>query len=604
MTYLKYVGILVGVLALLLPIAASADTELPSVRAELEALQRQVREGSPVYEALLEKVTSAQAARVAPESYQEDYDQLMAMRDDLTEIASKLSSALDEVLDYSQAHPEMLAQQQSEIAALTDLVDRTSLSVDNYLLQISVVVVTQSVLLGGQPAAERVEPEWHGSGEIGLLTGNGTLTDHDRQFFSFRQQYRNSSNELYTLMLDYDNDHSFLNLRRWQVGLKEELPAFYGGDLRMRQRFGDYRDLGSNTNSRKQLDLRLDYDLPFNQGCSEADFSYAYASKNYRAVSARSLLSHRASVSLTHEFEPRVIGDAFWKVYDYQYALGDALGSNATYIGAGVQYLPTDIWSWQLDYRSLEKSYDVRKSSAYFEQQWKLGARYQPDLQTLVEADWRYLDRNQRRSSTLGYNEDRLRLRFYRTFNPATDGDFKLEWRSKDYQVASGNDYDFWHGQLYLNYYPSYRARWYYNSDYFSYGYSDDARSYRRWFNRVGMNYNFPRGAALTTELGYTDQSYSTNTGRDYSILDLFADFFYPLSDDQDIRCYVAYNRLNQAMLASVNDYKSFNLGLEYRYRFDGNYRLILSYTYDRRDYARQTDIKDDALEARLGFEF
>lgn len=604
MIYLKYAMVLMGVLALLMPTAARADTDLLSARSEIQALHRQILKDCSAWDALLETVASAQVAGADFASYRDDYDRLMAIRDELTEVTDRLSSVLRELLDYPQAHPDMRPETRREIAALTDVIDGTSLIADGYLLRISAIAVTQLVLLGAEPVEKQVEPEWHAEGELGVLAGNGTLTDHDRQFFNFREQFRNSKNELYTLLLDYDNDHSFINMRRWRVGLREELPDFYGGDLRMSQLFGDYRDLDSAANSRKQLKLNLDYDLAFNGDRSQAAFSYAYTSKNYRTLSARSLLSHRADIALNHEFDPRVIGDAYWKMYDYHYARGDALGSNATYLGAGVQYLPTDVWSWQFDYQSLEKSYDVRKTSAYFEQQMKLGARYQPDLQTLAEADYRYLDHNQRRSNALGYNEDRLRLRYYHSFNPTTDGDFKIEWRNKDYQVASGNDYDFWHGQLYLNYYPDYRLRWYYNFDCFRYGYTSNARSHQRWFNRLGMNYNFPSGAALTAELGYTDQDYSTNSGRDYNILDLLADFYYPLADNQDFRCYLTYSRLDQAMLASINDYKSLNWGLEYRYRFNSNYRLVIEYTYDRRDYARQTDIKDEALEARLSFNF
>jgi len=604
MTYQKHIVLLVGVLALFLPVAAAADVDMPSMHAELAALHRQVLDELPAWDALLGTVTAAQAARAEPASYQDDYDRLMVVRDELTGKAERLLSALRELLAYPEAHPELSPQDRESIDALVDLTDSTSLVVDGYLLRISVVEVAQSILLGAEKVEERVEAEWDASGEMGVLAGNGTLTDYDRQFFSFRQQFRNSNSELYTLLLDYDNDHSFMNLRRWQVGLREELPDFYGGDLQMSQSLGDYREPGVSSNSRGQTKLSLDYDLPFNRGRTEASLHYGYTSKNYRTASPRSLLSNRAQVALVHEFDPRVIGDVYWKTQDYHYSQGDALGSNATYLGGGVQYLPSDAWSWQLDYQSLEKSYDVRKSSAYFEQQVKLAARYQPDMRTLAEGDYRRLDHNRRRTNTLGYNEDRLRLRYYHSFNLTTDGDFKAEWRGKSYQTASGNDYGFWHGQLYLNYYPDYRLRWYYNLDYFDYDYTDLVRSYRRCFNRLGMNCNFVCGAALTTEVGYADQSYSTDAGRDHNILDLFADFYYPLSSDQDVRCFLAYNRLNQAMPASVNDYKSFIWGLEYRYRFDENYRLTLDYTYDRRDYARQTNIKDQAIEARLGFEF
>ena len=74
--------------------------------------------------------------------------------------------------------------------------------------------------------------------------------------------------------------------------------------------------------------------------------------------------------------------DAFWKMTDYHFAQGDALGYNMTKLGLGLELVPSEDWLWGTDYVSTEKSYDVLKTRAYFEDDFKLWGAYQPDART------------------------------------------------------------------------------------------------------------------------------------------------------------------------------------------------------------------------------
>jgi len=469
---------------------------------------------------------------------------------------------------------------------------------------VAAIEAVQAALEGGEAAAKTVEPDFRSTGDIAFSSGTGTYTDYDRQYFSFKQYYKDREERYFTFWQKYDNDHSFINLRRWEFGMAQEFPDFYGGELNLSEEYSEYRDADDRRNNRHEVALTMDYERWFNAERSLVDAAWRYKTKNFSIESPRSYIRHFAEVYGLHELSERVTTDAFWRFSDYHYSQGDVLGHNVTNLGLGFQFAPDSVWLWGLNYVSTEKSYDVQKASAFFENEYRVWTRYQPNVDEYGEGEIRLRDRDRRRSVVNDYDEARLKLRYWRQLNPELDGDFRLEWMEKDYSGANPASYDYWRWQTVFNYYPDYHTRWYYNFDYYDYDYSGLTRSYDRMYHRLGLNYNWECGAALTTELALTDQSYSANTGRDYIIWDFLADLYYPVERYQSVRLYFDWSRLDQSFANSVNDFKAVGWGAEYDWRLTPHYRLILSYDYDLRDYERQPRIKDQVLEARLRFDF
>ncbi len=557
------------------------------------------------WDGLIKEVADAQDAGKKPSQYQGAYDTLMAVKAELVGYAGQLAGFSADIQKYRTERPDLSETEERQLSDVMEAIDSLQVILTSYLLRIGDIEVKHAVLMGELSAEERkVEPELDVRGELSVLTGDGTLTDRDRYYLYVTERYKNSDEEIYTFYQKYENDHSFIDRRRMAIGFSQEIPSFLGGELNMRQDYENYDDLTTTANSRRELALGLDFARPFAGGRTQTFFSYQYYSKNYSGVSPRSYLNNRASFELTHELSPRVIGNAYWRMIDSHYALANTNGYNATYLGAGFQFLPREDLIWNLSYQSLENSYDVRKASAYFEEYFLLEGRYQPNNVSYLEGDLRLLEHNRRRTPASSYDENRFRLSYGTALGDNADGDFRFEWRDKNFDVASGSDYDHLRWQAYFNFYPKTNLRWYYNFDLYDYDYSSILRSYKRMYNRLGLNYRFDNGVLMTTEFALTDQNYSANTSRNYTIRDFLADLYFPLANGNSLRFFLTLSRLNQSAIASVNDYSATDLGLEYDWRVSENYRLRFIYTYDRRNYKRQADIKDSAFEARLNFQF
>jgi len=586
-------------------VPALADGQIQDAYAKLSQIKEKFQSQRDGYDALIGAVTSAQEAGQAPSTYQESYENLLKAKEELASLDSELSAVISELQKYLSEHPDLPPGELKQLEDALDSADSFAVVITSYLLKISEIEAKQAEILGKMPEERpRVKPELDVRGEASILTGNGTFTDRDRQFLSLTEIYKNEKEQVFTFMERYENNHSFIDSRRWTFGMSQEFPIFLGGELSLQETLDDFKDVGNPANDRRQLNLDLDFQRAFNRERTFANFSYGYISKNFKSVSTRSYIHNRASLELTHEFSSKVIGNAFWRMLDYHYALGDFLGYNATYLGGGLQILPCESTMWDFAYQSLEKSYDVQKASAYFEEFFKIGGRWQPDIDTLLEGDVRFLDHNRRRTPTQSYNEKRLRLRYSRAFSEEASGDLSFEWRDKDFDIPSPNDYRYLRWQAYLNLYPSANFRWYYNFDFYDYDYTSALRSYNRMYNRLGANFRFENGVTLTTEFALTDQNYSAETGRNYTIRDFLTDLSIPVGRRDSIRFFLLLSRLNQSQPLSVNDYSATDFGIEYNRRLSEHYRLKLIYTYDRRDYERQADIKDTAIEARLSFNF
>ena len=586
-------------------VPALADGQIQDAYAKVSQIKEKFQDLRDGYDALIGAVSSAQEAGQAPSTYQESYENLLKAKEELTSFDSELSASVSELQKYLSEHPDLPAGELKQLEDAIDFADSLATIIASYLVRISELEAKQAQILGRMPEERpRVEPELSIRGEVSVLTGNGTFTDRDRQFLSVTEIYKNEKEQTFTFFQRYENNHSFIDSRRWTFGMTQEFPVFLGGELSLRETFDDFKDVGNSANNRRQLNLDLGFQRAFNRERTFADLSYGYVSKNFKTLSTRSYIHNRASLELTHEFSSKVIGNAFWRMLDYHYALGDFLGYNATYLGGGLQIIPCESTTWDFAYQSLDKSYDVQKTSAYFEEFFKLGGRWQPNSDTLLEGDIRFLDHNRRRTPGQSYDEKRLRLRFSRAFSEEANGDFSFEWRDKDFDIPSPNDYRYLRWQAYLNFYPSSNFRWYYNFDFYDYDYASALRSFNRMYNRLGANFRFENGVTLTTEFALTDQNYSIETGRDYTIRDFLADLNIPIGRRNSIRFFLLLSRLNQSQALSVNDYSATDFGLEFNHRLSEHYRVKFIYTYDRRDYKRQADIKDTAFEARLSFTF
>ncbi len=588
----------------LFPATVWGEIDLSAMESGLADIRAELAGKLDAWSVIADEVSDGQATGEI-EAYQEAYDLLMQARSELAAWESRLNGYLRDAIQFQADHPDMTPDDKESVERIVDAVDSLGVMVDSFLLRIDVIEVAQAALEGEEAVeAPGVEPELRSTGDVSILTGTGTYTDYDRQYVSLRQRYKDRAERYFTFWERYDNDHSFTNTRRWEFGMSQEFPDVFNGELNLRERLKDLKDLNVAANSRREVALNLDYEYLFNGDQSLVDFGWDYKSKNYDAVSTRSYLHHRVLLYAMHPLSENVTADAFWRMRDYHYAQGDALGYNMTKLGLGLEFVPNDDWLWGTDYVSTEKSYDVQKTRAYFEDDFELWATYQPDVRNFGEGELRLRKRDYRRAAATDYDEIRFKLRHWHEFNDALDGDFKFEWRDKDYSVASPSDYDYWRWQMSFNYSPSYNARWYYSFDYYDYDYSGITRSYDRMYHRAGLNYNWDNGTSLTTELAFTDQDYSANTGRDYTILDFLADVYYPFEGNQYMRFYFDWSSLDQSFANSVNDYTAYSWGIEYNWRMSPHYRLTLGYDYDLRDYKNQPRIKDQTFEARVRFDF
>ncbi len=594
----------VGVVLFYLTVVYAAKDPL-AVKDAVVKIKEKVLSSESSWNALISEISSAQDEAKEFSEYKDAYDKLLSLKDELNAYDNELSGYLSELNSYREEHPDMTETEELQFTETLEFVDTVSVTITSYLMRIASIEVKQAELLKQAPPEKKEVPtEFEVRGELSVLTGNGTLTDRDRHYLMVSERYKNKKDQVFTFLQRYDNDHSFIDRRRTVFSMAQELPVFLGGELEMRQSYEDYDDLSFSANSRKQLNLDFDFSRPFAGGRTQTFFSYHYTSKNFRSISPRSYLNHWARFEIIHEISPKVIGNAYWHMIDSHYALTNFNGYNATYLGAGFQFTPNPGFIWNLKYQSLENSYDVRKASAFFEEYFLLEGHYQPNNDVLVEGDLRFLDHNRRRTPGSSYDEDRFRLRYNRSFSESADGDFRFEWKNKDFDVASPNDFTYLRWQAYLNFYPSERLRWYYNFDFYDYDYSSLARSYNRMYNRLGFNYHFANGVLWTSEFALTDQNYSTNSARNYTITDFLADLYVPISRRDNLRFFLTLSRLDQSAHLSVNDYTATDFGVEYTCRLSENYRLKLIYTYDRRDYKNQADIRDTAFETRLNFDF
>ncbi len=577
--------------------------ELPSITDILERLKDKVVSRAPSWDRLIEQVRSAQAERAQPETYASLYGSLLGEKQAMEKMASELARIQERFREYLATHPELSPEQAEKVSYIQEKIDSLSVSLSSYIIEVSEIERKQRQVKG---VREKVVSKGKLSirGELSVLTGDGNLTDHDRQYILLSERYDTAGGDVFTFYQKYENDHSFINYERSYFGARQDFPSFLGGRFSLRESLEDHRDLGERANSRRQFNFSLDFSRSFSDNRTLTSFSYDYRSKNYRAISPRSYLSNRLELRVSHRLKENLTSDAYWKMIDFHYAQGGTLGYNATYLGMGLEYLPSQRMIWAFDYGSLEKSYDVLKDRAYFEDNFKLKGTYIDPEGDVLQGELRFTDHNRRRKPALSYNENRIKLRYFHKFNKLIEGDFSFQWRDKSFSSASANSYTYTRGRAYLNFYPSYRTSWFYNLDFYDYDYCSITRSYRRLFNSLGASYSFNNGAVVTAMLSLTKQDYSAMTGRDYTIKEVLADIYYPISFRESLRIYTNLSRLNQREHLSVNDYNSASLTLEYLRRLSSRHRLRLIYTYNRRNYRRQQDIRDSAIEARLSFQY
>lgn len=601
----SYCIIAIALLLTGIAVTAFADTDLSALDSGSAGIRAELLGKLDTWNAAAAEVEAAQTGKAATDTYQEAYDLLLQAKGELEAYAERLNGYLADVLQYQEEHPDLAPAEQDLAATVVDRADSLSVLVDSFLMRAAAIEVTQASLQGeAGEEAEAVEPELDSTGDISLLTGSGTYTDYDRIYVGLRQVYKDREERYFTFWEKYDNDHSFVDLEKWDVGMSQEDMKFFDGNLNLRQRYQDYRDVNNANNSRHQLDLHLDYEYLFNDDLSVADFSYDYRTKNFDTPIARSYLYHNVMLYAMHPLSERVTADAFWKMADYHYAQGDLRGYNRTELGAGLEFEPNDIWLWGVDYANTEKSYDVLKANAYFEDEGVLWARYMPDNTSLGEAELRYRDRDRRRGTVDDYDEWRMKLSYWREFTREFEGDFRFEWRDRDFTGVNPADYDYWRWAMSFSYMPQWQTRWYYSFDYYDYGFTGAIRSYDRAYHRLGLNYTWENGAAATGEFSYTDQNYSLNPGRNCTIWGFLADVRYPFANGDSARAYLDWCTLDQSMANSPNEYKAMSWGAEYNWRLSPHYRLTFGYDYDLRDYERLPRIKDQTFEARLRFEF
>lgn len=587
-----------------LTFCAHAQVDLAAMEAGTANLRADITGQMESWGATATAVDGAQAAAAAVDTYQADYDLLMQIKTTLGAYSERLNGYLKDAVQYQIDNPGMTPAEADRVSRIIDAADLLMLLVEGMFMRLQAIEEEQARLLGqASEAPEKPKPVWTSRGDISVLTGSGTFADYDRHRIYLKQTYKDVDGNYFTFWEEYDNDHSFIDLRKWDVGSSQSIADFYNGELNLRQRYTTYHDSTFGTNGRKQLTLHADYNYEFNER-TKAEGIWEYKSKNFDLPLSRSYLYHHAELNATHMLSDKVTGYAFWNMYDYHFSHGNAGGNNATNLGVDFEFTPTPAWVWNLGYTTTERSYDVNKGKAYFDDKFTLGARFQPDVISFGEASLELRHRDQRRTALLDFNDNRLKLRYWRGFNNEFDGDFRLEFRNKDYSAPNANSYDYWRWAMMFNYSPNYSTRLYYNFDYYDYGYEGLARSYDRAYNRIGMNHNWDSGVALTTELGYTDQDYATNTGRDYVIWDFLADLYWPFEERQSLRFYVDLSDLSQSQPGSVNDYYAYSVGVDYDWRIDARYKLTLSYDYNMRDYANQPNIKDQTIEARLRFDF
>jgi hypothetical protein len=587
------------------PFWAFAQADLSAMESGIASIRTEILGQIDAWNTTAANIEDAQAATAGIDTYQTSYDLLIQAKAQINAYSERLNGYLKDALEYKAGHPEAPAEELDRIMRAADSIDSIMLLIDGMLLRVQGIEATQAMILGKQAGApEKIEPEYHSSGDVSVLTGDGTYTDYDRQHAYLRQTYKASDGIYYTFFEEYDDDHSFIDLKRWELGATQSFPNFFKGELNLRQRYQDYEDFGFTNGSRKQLILHADYTKDFNKDRTQAQWKYDYKSKNFDQPISRSYLYHFTELNLTHEISNKATGYAFWNMMDYHYSQGDANGNNTTNLGVEFEFVPNSLWTWNTAYTTTERSYDKLKGNAYFDDKFELGARFQPDEISFGEGAFEWKARDQRLSTTTDFDERRLKLRYWRELCAGLDGDFNLEWRTKDYSAANANSFDYWRWRMIFNYSPDYRSRWYYNFDFYDYDYQGNIRTYNRYYNRVGFNYNWDNGVALTTELGLTDQNYSINTGRNYLLWDFLADIYWPFEDHQNLRCYFDWSDLNQTQAGSLNDYTAYALGLDYNWRIDQNYRLTLAYDYTLRDYTNQPQVEDQTLEARIHFDF
>ncbi len=598
---------IIAIALLLTGIAATAlaDTDLSALDSGTASIRSELLGKLTTWNATADEVEAAQAETAEPETYQEAYDLLQQAKEEMEAYAERLNGSLADVFKYIEEHPDLSPAEQELTARLTDRVDSLSVLADSFLMRVGAIEAAQAALLEAAGVEEEaVEPELDSTGDISVLTGNGTYTDHDRIYVGLRQVYKDRQEQYFTFWEKYQNDHSFIDLEKWDVGMSQEDIELFNGELNLRERYRDYRDLNNARNNRHQLDLNLDYEYLFNNDMSVVDFSYDYRTKNFDMPLARSYLYHNVMLYAMHPLSDRVTADAFWKMTDYHYAQGDLRGYNRTELGAGLEFEPNEAWLWGAEYVSTEKSYDVLKANAYFEDEGKLWARYMPNNYSLGEAEIRYRDRDRRRGTVDDYNEWRLQLNYWREFTREFEGDFRFEWRDRDFSGVNPAEYDYWRWSMSFGYMPQWQTRWYYSFDYYDYGFNRAVRSYDRAYHRVGLNYTWDNGATATCEFSYTDQNYAVNPGRNYSIWGFLADVRYPFENGDDARAYIDWCTLDQSMANSPNEYNALSWGVEYNWKLSPHYRLTFGYDYDLRDYENQPRIKDQTFEARLRFDF
>jgi len=364
---------------ILFPTIVWGGIDLTAMESGLASIRAEIAGKVDAWDATADEVSAGQATGEI-EAYSEAYDLLMQAKSELEAYESRLHGYLKDAMQFQADHPDMTPAEQEAVNRIIDGVDSVAVRVDSFLMRISAIEVVQAALEGEEAAAPEVEPELRSTGDVSVLHGNGTYADYDRQYLSLRQRYKDREGRYFTFWEKYDNDHSFTNVRRWEFGMSQEFPDMFGGELNLREKLADLKDFNNSANTRRILALHLDYEHLFNGEQSLVDFVWDYKSKNFDAVSTRSYLYHRASLYAMHPLSDRVTADAFWKMTDYHFAQGDALGYNMTKLGLGLEFVPSDDWLWGTDYVSTEKSYDVLKTRAYFEDDFKLGGAYQPVL--------------------------------------------------------------------------------------------------------------------------------------------------------------------------------------------------------------------------------
>jgi len=445
--------------------------------------------------------------------------------------------------------------------------------------------------------------EWEIEGEVGVGTGTATYADQEFQEFELSETLITPRGHEYEFFQAYEVDHSYVNSGELIVGAEQRFEELlWAGDLKLTEEFVLYRDRDDPLNDRQEGEFRLRFYPEWCDGRWQADLDYKYKVRAYETFSERSYILHQTRVQLEHEFSEQLTGDVEARLADYNYSIGSTRSNHRLGLSTDWEWEPSDSWRLTAGASQDEKTYDVRRSRSYERVRYQGSVRWTPDDASTVELKGELTDYDRVYAPSRSYEDTRFELRLKRDVTEQLELEGRVTERKKDYDIDPLDDLD-QHGlSLGANFNPDQRWNFYARLDTTDYDYARDVRAFTQ--DRVGAGLRYSYGdVRATMDWRRTENSYQAATDRDYSRDDFDIDLGYGF-DDHRVRVYYGIGQLQQAHPASVNEYTETRLGAEWRYEFDPQAELRLSYDLRERDYDVQDTIKDALLEARLLFEF